>query len=63
MRAMLTKTPGYIATTNSSQYKTIQTDDINLRESNLLDPKFLLQNKKFIGNNEGSGPLRNLKPS
>ena len=39
-RAMLAKTPGYIGTTNSSQFKTMQPEDINIRDSNLMDPKF-----------------------
>ena len=69
-RAMLTKTPGYVATTTSSQFRTIQPDDINVRDSNILDKGVLLPDSKSkLAADAGSGPLqaatcvRNLRPS
>lgn len=64
-RAALTKTPGNhgAAMSTSSQFRTIQADDINIRDSNVIMPE-----KRKLAQNEGSGPLassciRNLKPS
>ena len=69
IRAQLAKTPAGAAAHNnstSSQYKTIQAEDINIRDSNLLSTKRNLKNGRFGSvHNEGSGPItqRHIKPS